>query len=124
MGSRSQIMLSLAIRSPTDGDSTEESAVDPAAVIACLLLEVDGAIALVRNRPEPLGRPHHRDGGLAPVRLVKGDLGGEIDVGDVVTIGQRKKGVIRDIRQRPFRLAAGLSVIAGIDQRDPPGLGG
>ncbi|MET4331674.1 hypothetical protein ABIB80_007534 [Bradyrhizobium sp. i1.15.2] len=84
----------------------EESAVDPAAVIAWLLLELttrSPSIAIAATR---LAGRTTETAGPAPVRPMKGYLGVEIDVGDVAAIGQRKKGVIRDIGQHPLRLAA------------------
>ncbi len=54
---------------------------------------------------------------------MQSDRRGDVHVADTVAVGHAKRLVVRDIGERAFDSPAGHRVVAGIDERDRPGLG-
>src|SRR5580698_7331480 len=102
----------------------KKAAVDPAAVIVRLLPKRPHAIAIDDDCAKSPCRTYRRDGRLPAMRLVEVHFSRDVDIGNTVTIGQRKVWFVFHIIHHAFDASAGLRHIAGVDQRHPPGFGG
>ena len=70
------------------------------------------------------GRLHRGQGGVPAVPAVEGDEGGDVDVGHAVAVGHAEWLVGIEVGGDALEAAAGECVLAGVDDRDTPGLGG
>jgi hypothetical protein len=101
----------------------QEAAVDPGLLAVSLLLKIAHAIAFEVQSAVAAGRLHRGEGGLQALLSVMGDQGTHIDIGHPIAIGEAE-GLITEVGAHPAQAPTGFGLVASVDQRDLPGLGG
>ncbi len=101
----------------------QEAAIDPGLLAVSLLLKIADAIAVEVERAVAAGGLHSGEGGLQALLAVMGDQSIHVDVGHPIAIGEAE-GLITEVGAHPAQAPTGFGLVAGVDQRDLPGLGG
>lgn len=101
----------------------EEAAVDQATVAAGFLGEAGDPIAVALQCP--IATRWANSGNRGPLAMipVEGDQGTDVDVAQAIAVSEAEGVFALEIVTNALESSAGLGVIAGVDQRDAPGLG-
>src|SRR5262249_50404222 len=102
----------------------KKSGVDRAAIAGGLLGERANLGSCSHEGPKASAWPHRSDGSEFIMRLVKRDQGGNVNVGNSVTVGHTECLIVSDKWSNSFQATSSLREIAGIDQRYAPGFSG
>nr|GFC32450.1 hypothetical protein [Tanacetum cinerariifolium] len=98
----------------------EETAVDPANLVAWFLFETGHTVVLINIQHAKAARwLNSRNGGQLAMLTVEGHLGTDVDVGQTVAVSQAERLVVQ-IWRNALQASAGHGFSAGIDQRDAP----
>src|SRR5580700_5165378 len=104
------------------GLDDHEAAIRPFPFDHRLLAKSFDVVVLEAEQPETDGRYNGGDGYATLAAGMELQQRGNIDVANAVAVGEAEP-LVADIRQDAFQPAAGLGVLAGIDERDAPRLG-
>src|SRR5690242_1032147 len=99
----------------------EITAVDETAVARRLLGESDDGVAPALDRAVAAGRPHRRDRGELAVAVMEADQFADVHIADTVAIGEAEGILAGQMRADALEAAAGLRVLAGVNERHAPG---
>src|SRR6185503_4052524 len=99
------------------------TAVDETAVARRLLGESDDGVAPALDRAVAAGRPHRRDRGELAVAVMEADQFADVHIADAVAIGEAEGILAGQMRADALEAAAGLRVLAGVNERHAPGFG-
>src|SRR5579885_263363 len=100
----------------------EEAAVDQSPIAARLLDEGGYRVSLTLDGAVASRRPYCGDRRQSAVAKMKFDLRADIEIAQAVAIGEAECFFVLDVVGYAAEPAAGQRVLAGVDQRHPPGL--